>query len=77
MLGDDDRQLAPNTEILGAGLVLFCCLGVGFDLYRWVALARTPSLAVVYIPSMSVSFARRLLVSEEQRRPLPAAWWIP
>jgi hypothetical protein len=72
---DSADHRRPNFELLGAGLVVFGLLGVAFDIYRWIAFHRAPSLAVLYIPSMSLSFLRRAVVADGTRAPFPASWW--
>src|SRR4051794_16418108 len=74
---DDGRLAPPSSEILGAGLILFCMFGVGVDLFRWVVHTRTPSLAVLYIPTFFVSALRRLQIMDGDCRRTPAALWVP
>jgi hypothetical protein len=72
---DNDGQLAPpSTEALGAALIIFCLLGVGFDIYRWIAHHRVPSLAVIYIPMFAMRFLRRAFFVDEPSVRIPPSW---
>jgi hypothetical protein len=68
------RLAPPGGVLLASGLVALCMLGVGADIYRWIAHQRAPSLAVLYIPMLFLLFLRRAVAADDGRAKLLVSW---